>query len=284
MADNRSALYVMQKLQSLGYNPIAAAAITGNLAHESSLNPTAKGDNGTSYGIAQWHNDRWANMVRWTQQNGLNANSLDGQIAFLDHELKTKYAGVYSQLKNASDLKQATAAFTMGFENPAHGETGNPGTYHGWGSRLGHATTLASLATGRPMADFAASGWKPTDAAPGESGPAAPGSGDVNIALGPPPATPDFSEEQTPMYEVPVAGGGGGGGLSEDREEPLYADPAAFQQDTSGLADIAQKVQRAKINKPVDNIIDPNSLAGLFKLPTIGAAAQMQAPVPRKFG
>jgi hypothetical protein len=38
------------------------------------------------------------------------------------------------------------------------------------------------------------------------------------------------------------------------------------------------------MNKPVDNIIDPNSLAGIFKLPTIGAAAQMQAPAPRKFG
>ena len=53
-------------LKSHGFNTAAAVGILANIEMESNFNPNAKGDyvNGsaTSYGICQWHNDRWSNL------------------------------------------------------------------------------------------------------------------------------------------------------------------------------------------------------------------------------
>jgi hypothetical protein len=279
--DNRTALYVMQSFQQMGYSPEASAAITGNLAAESKLNPNATGDNGTSHGIAQWHNERWRMMNDWTRQRGYDPNSLDGQIKYLDWELKTRYTGVYNTLKTTRDLKTATAAFTTGFERPAGSQNGAEASA-GWGSRLGHAMTFASLATGKPMSDFAATGYVP----PGAAG--IPGAAGTEMAQQPAEAMPQevaVAPPEPAMAEGMGDMGGGGGSPGGDMSD--LSDLEAAQTDATGTGDQLQGstkiAQQWKANKG-SRIDQPQSLSSVFQLPNIGQAPVMNQQRMQKFG
>ena len=64
-------------LMSLGYSKANASGIAGNLFVESSFNPTAIGDNGTSFGLAQWHKSRWDRLNSWAETNKLNPSTFE---------------------------------------------------------------------------------------------------------------------------------------------------------------------------------------------------------------
>lgn len=279
--DNRTALYAMQKFQQLGYSPVSSAAIVGNLAAESKLNPNATGDNGTSHGIAQWHNERWRMMDQWTKQHGMDPNSLDGQIHYLDWELKNRYQGVYNQLRNSNDLKSATAAFTTGFERPAGSQNGAEASA-GWGSRIGHAMTFASLATGKPMSDFAASGWTPPQGGSGASPP-------TDMAMAKPAEVMPQEVAVAPPESAMASGSGGEGGLIGGEAGSDMSDLSGLAGDESGAIDtksaspeteaIGQKVALEKQMMRNGFAEDPTKqkdLASLFQLPNIGQAPVMQ--------
>lgn len=114
--------------QQLGYSVAAACAIMGNIASESSFSATTYGDykNGkaTSYGLCQWHNGRMTNLLNFLDDNGYSRDSIEGQLAFLDHELKTSsYKNTYAALQAATDLASAQRAadiFVRKFEVPAN--------------------------------------------------------------------------------------------------------------------------------------------------------------------
>jgi hypothetical protein len=288
--DFRTGMYVMQQFMQLGYNPTAAAAIVGNLDHESGLNPTIKGDHGTSFGIAQWHNERWNNMVNWTTKNGLNPNSIDGQVRFLDHELKTSYSGVYSALQNAKSLREATAAFTVGFERPAGSDKGAENSA-GWGARYGGAVNYASMATGKPMSEFASSGYRP----PESNAAGAPQTFAMPIA----PRT-DRGEALLPgaTGDVNIAGDAAPGavaaaqvgGVEQEgaQQQPfaMGAAPDVFTQTDTGIADIHNKLANQKARTQMGLAEDfaggGGNLGKLFAdNMNIGAGGQM--PEMRKF-
>ena len=56
-------------LISKGYTKANASGIAGNIFVESSFNPTAVGDNGTSFGLAQWHKSRWDRLNEFCKNN-----------------------------------------------------------------------------------------------------------------------------------------------------------------------------------------------------------------------
>lgn len=101
-----------------GLSPHAAAGIVGNLLGESSLNTGAVGDNNTSFGIAQWHNERGNNLKNFAKNKGKDWTDYDTQLEFLWHELNTDYKGVLDQLKNSTNVDQATDIFLEKFEKP----------------------------------------------------------------------------------------------------------------------------------------------------------------------
>lgn len=84
----------------------AACGVLANIHLESNFNPLSLGDGGTSYGICQWHNRRFNNLIRYCNDNGLDYNTLDGQIQFMAHELETSYPNVLEHIKNVSDTSQ----------------------------------------------------------------------------------------------------------------------------------------------------------------------------------
>ena len=47
---------------------------------------TAVGDNGTSYGLIQWHAGRWTKLKEFCASHNLKENSLQGQLEYLWYE------------------------------------------------------------------------------------------------------------------------------------------------------------------------------------------------------
>ena len=113
-------------LASKGYNTAAITGILANIQHESSFNPHALGDNGTSYGICQWHNSRWERLKSYCSQNGLDSTTLNGQLNYLVWELENNYTSVNNKIKSVPNTQQgaydAAYEWTVHFEIPANKE------------------------------------------------------------------------------------------------------------------------------------------------------------------
>ena len=105
---------------SKGLTRAQAAGVAGNLVHESGFNPSAVGDGGTSFGIAQWHNGRGDAMKRWTAANGYSPTSFKGQLEYLWHELNNGESNALGKLRATSSPYDAGMAFCRYFERPAY--------------------------------------------------------------------------------------------------------------------------------------------------------------------
>ncbi len=78
---------IVGKLVAMGWTPEQAAGIAGNLQHESGgFNPGATGDNGSAYGLAQWHPDRQSEFKKFTGKD-IRGSSMDDQLKFVNYEL-----------------------------------------------------------------------------------------------------------------------------------------------------------------------------------------------------
>lgn len=158
MAVNPTSIAAAQQLIQLGYSPVAAAGIVGNLVQESGgrLNTRAVHDGGTGIGIAGWRDPspgqgRKTGLMNFAQQNGADVYDLGTQIKYLDHELRTSEAGVGRRLAQAQTPEQAASAF-ISFERPAGWSPENPSGGHGYASRVANAHALAgALGGAAPM-------------------------------------------------------------------------------------------------------------------------------------
>ena len=105
-------------LMMLGYSKANASGIAGNLFVESSYNPKAIGDNGTSFGLAQWHKSRWNRLNEWTESNNLNPNSFQSQLRYLDWELNNTEKRAKTKLLEAKTPYDSAYAFAKYYERP----------------------------------------------------------------------------------------------------------------------------------------------------------------------
>lgn len=114
-----NAQQVINFFMSKGLTRAQAAGIAGNLVFESGFNPSAVGDHGTSFGIAQWHNGRGTAMKQWTTAHGYSATSFKGQLEYLWYELNHGEHNALSKLRQTSSANAAGMAFCKYFERPA---------------------------------------------------------------------------------------------------------------------------------------------------------------------
>lgn len=110
--------YIQQKLMSMGFTASAAAGVVGNLVQESGLRTDAIGDNGTSGGLAQWHNERLDAFKRFAAARGKKWTDLDTQIEFLAEEMRTSYADTYAKMQSAELPEIAGQIMTDEYEIP----------------------------------------------------------------------------------------------------------------------------------------------------------------------
>lgn len=125
--DNPSAKAALEFLMGKGLNLAAACGVCGNVEHESvpPYNTGSVGDNGTSFGICQWHLDRGTRMKQMAGENW--ATNLTGQLEYLWWELTTSdysYSRtVYPTLQQVPNTEQgakdAADIFVRKFEIPA---------------------------------------------------------------------------------------------------------------------------------------------------------------------
>ena len=114
--NNRSKAY-NYLINKHGIKPHIAAGIVGNLMKESyrDIRPTASGDKGTAFGIAQWRLDRRRNLEEFA---GENINDLNTQLDFLVHELEGEYKSVKSSLDKTTTPEEAALVFSKKYERP----------------------------------------------------------------------------------------------------------------------------------------------------------------------
>lgn len=119
-----------------GMSKIQALAIIGNLMAESGLKDDIYGDNRTSYGIQQWHNERMDKLFKHAKKKGHSTPTFKDQLEFLADEYggKTGYSnflytrkgkegpGYYNYSRqdfmNADNLKDAVIAWNQGAGRP----------------------------------------------------------------------------------------------------------------------------------------------------------------------
>lgn len=112
--------YAYQKFISLGYTPIQAAGIVGNLDIESGFSDDVikgnkTGDNGTAFGIAQWRNDRQDRFRKMYK----DPTNFDSQLEYVNWELRNTHRTALSKLNQAKNVDEATSAITWDYEKPS---------------------------------------------------------------------------------------------------------------------------------------------------------------------
>lgn len=194
-------------LMSQGLSSNGAFGVVANLLAESGLRTNANGDNGTSYGIAQWHKGRKDNLFAYAKENGLNPSSLEAQKGFLMKELSGSYGALLKTLQDPNvSQREATALFLRKFERPAD-----------------QSDTAVDKRYNR-----GAGALKNPDSKTGGGTPGAGGAG-----LAPPSPTPS---SQAALIESPTAQGGG----TKNVYITVTVDQASHQQ----MVNFAEGVQK----------------------------------------
>ena len=108
-------------MQDFGLDETSAAAILGNLGHESNgftnlqeIRPTVKGSRG-GYGWAQWTGPRRRDFEAYCDRNKLSPSSNKANYGFLFTELKGDEKAAIPAVKNAVGLEAKVIAFEKAF-------------------------------------------------------------------------------------------------------------------------------------------------------------------------
>ena len=100
-------------VKELEITPAAACGVLSNISTESGFNPYALGDGGTSFGICQWHNERWDDLVDFCDSNDFRWQAFDSQLHFLKYELISEYPDLLDILRYNNNDKES--AYTAGY-------------------------------------------------------------------------------------------------------------------------------------------------------------------------
>lgn len=109
--------------------PISSSAgVLANIDVESGhFNVTAVGDVniGGSYGLCQWHAERWTSLINFCDSNGYDWESLEGQLFYLQYEITEggeSHYGLYERLltepENSDGAYDAGYHWCFDFERP----------------------------------------------------------------------------------------------------------------------------------------------------------------------
>ena len=99
--ESRNEIIVLDYLLTeMKFNTAVSCGILANIKQESSFRSDILGDYGTSYGICQWHNERFSDLKDFCYANNYDYTDVYGQLAYLKYELENKYASMISYLRS----------------------------------------------------------------------------------------------------------------------------------------------------------------------------------------
>ncbi len=109
---------VYNYIRERGLSKFHALGMLSNIQAESSFNPSAIGDNGTSAGLFQHHKTRWQNLKEFAKRRGTQWTDWKTQVDFaLSEPAGQQYAAM-----NFKSAAEASIWFTKYFEIPANKE------------------------------------------------------------------------------------------------------------------------------------------------------------------
>jgi hypothetical protein len=113
-----SARGVQQFFMRNGYSSAQAAGLVANLAQEDGdFDPGKVGDNGTAYGIAQWHKDRQDDFKRIMGRD-IHGSSREDQLKFMQWELDHQSYLGGDEIRHARTASQAAALASVNYFRP----------------------------------------------------------------------------------------------------------------------------------------------------------------------
>lgn len=117
---NDNAEKIWNFFKSKGLTDEQTAGIMGSLWGESNhFQPDlVEAGNGIGYGIAQWSFGRRTNLENYAKEKGKPVSDLGVQLNFLWQELEGPENRALNMVKSASTVRDATIAWTNGFERP----------------------------------------------------------------------------------------------------------------------------------------------------------------------
>lgn len=97
----------------MGLNTAAACGLLANIKEESNFNVTEPGDGNTSFGLCQWHLGRKSSLIKYCEDKNLDYQSVEGQLSYLEYELKNSYKSIYDYIKSVDNT--ADGAYKAGY-------------------------------------------------------------------------------------------------------------------------------------------------------------------------
>lgn len=140
---NSKAMKAFNYFKSQGYTDFQSAAIVGNLLQENrAMDPTLANSIGMK-GIAQWDKNRWSNLERFSKNKGLDPNTFEAQLQFIQYELKTGDGGLSASVfKGTKNLEEATVMFRKKYERPGEAEANDA-------ARIKYARSVLNTSSGK---------------------------------------------------------------------------------------------------------------------------------------
>lgn len=127
--------YAYKKLLSMGYTPVQAAGIVGNLIQENSnLDPSLSNSIGAT-GIAQWLGGRLDALKAFAARKGTSWNDFNTQLEFIDHEMRGTESYAYRELQKAKTPEEAAYIVRKYYERPGEDEANDE-------ARMGNARAV----------------------------------------------------------------------------------------------------------------------------------------------
>lgn len=119
-AETAVATYLTREMK---FNAAAVCGIMANIDYESGFSPMVWGDEGTSYGLCQWHESRCRSLLSFCLDHGYDLDSVYGQMKYLRYELEADYPAVLEYLRSVEDSPdeayRATWCWCYYYEIPA---------------------------------------------------------------------------------------------------------------------------------------------------------------------
>jgi hypothetical protein len=107
---------LMRALQhDFGLDVTSAAAIAGNVGHESGFNPRAKGPGG-DFGLCQWVGPRRRALFAFAKRHNIDPLAFRTQYEYMRHELKGSEAAGIRVVKRPGTLMSKVQRFERAFE------------------------------------------------------------------------------------------------------------------------------------------------------------------------
>lgn len=115
---------IVASYREAGYNDVQIAGVLAAADSESTYNPTASGDAGSSHGLFQWRGDRFDNLQSFASQRGTSWQDPQTQIDFSLYELNTTHQNAGRSLQEATSPAEASLAMSnferhVGWDNPS---------------------------------------------------------------------------------------------------------------------------------------------------------------------